>query len=182
MRRGIFVIWGLGGNDNLSQTHIYSSLRSWVKKCLEQIPPPLPPPSSLHPSLIPFENLYQFNNLYFRSLYFVFSKCIFFCRPRPSSDWWWTRYTSRRWLPLDGWCLLHRKILNLTSAIKYDSIFLEGCSQLCFYLVLQNCLDFLSQTKSQVINRKMAKENLMWYPASPGSLWRVVNHRWWEWF
>ena len=104
----------------ISQTHIYSSLRSWVKKCLEQIPPPLPPPSSLHPSLIPFENLYQFNNLYFRSLYFVFSKCIFLCRPRPSCDWWWTRYTSRRWLPLDGWCLLHRKILNLTSAIKYE--------------------------------------------------------------
>ena len=94
--------------------------------------------------------LYQFNNLYFGSLYFVFSKCIFLCWPRPSSDWWWTRYTSRRWLPLDRWCLLYRKILNLTSAIKYDSVFWEGCSQLCFYLVLQNCLDFLSQIKSQL--------------------------------
>ena len=113
--------------------------------------------------------LYQFNNLYFGSLYFVFSKCIFLCWPRPSSDWWWTRYTSRRWLPLDRWCLLYRKILNLTSAIKYDSVFWEGCSQLCFYLVLQNCLDFLSQTKSQFMNRKMALDDFMWYPTSPCS-------------
>ena len=113
--------------------------------------------------------LYQFNNLYFGSLYFVFSKCIFLCWPRPSSDWWWTRYTSRRWLPLDRWCLLYRKILNLTSAIKYDSVFWEGCSQLCFYLVLQNCLDFLSQIKSQFINRKIALDDFMWYPTSPCS-------------